>query len=462
MASDQRHPAPGWLLCRAILSSLLVPAMLGTAQGQEAEQGVTIERQFQVRLSRGWTDNLTRAGGNDASGTYNSAGVLANVQRQSRRLQGGLRADLDYREYSDQYDDETLGTLTAFGDVHFVPNRFVWASGVDLGQGRTDAFAADGPGNRERITVMRTGPRVSLPLGRRTNLELGGVYSERRYEESDALESEDKTYDVGVYREVSRTARVGLVATATDVEYQGNLGYGIDSVALRYERTLATGSSFVEVGRNELDFQNGTTSGSVARVAWNRRVGVRSRIGISANHEFGDSGDLIDLSIGALGTSRITDVLLTPDPLELNRVAVQFEYGGNRSRVAIQGAAFEENYQSDDGFDNEGVDVQLTIDRQFTQRLTGGIVFGHLEREFSVAGPRNVDQITWLFLDRQIGRHILIGMSAAHNQRRGQDAFEEALYELRFVYAAAGTRRSGIPPSGSSVGQVAPPGQAAR
>jgi hypothetical protein len=454
----------------AIVLAVLALCSLGRAfaqedaAGDEAGAAVGAQRQVAFRLAHGWSDNFARAGSNESDGSFNSAGVLANFQRQTRRLQAGLNADLDVRKYSDLYENEVLGTLSVFGDADLIENRLAWTFTSNHGQARSNVLAAEGPGNRERVSVTTTGPQLTVPFGGRTELALSGLYSDRRYEESDTLDSEAVTYDLGVYRQINTTTQLGLAVQTTQVEYDASLGYDVDSVSLRYERVLATGGVSAEVGRNRLAFVSSESSGSLLRLAWNRALAPRSRLGLSANREFGDSGELLDLAIGATDARRLTDVLLAPNPLQLDRIGLSYDFTARRTSASLRVASFTEEYQANSAFNNDGVDIQLTINRQLTPQLNGGLAFGRLRREFGGLGQHNVDEVAWLFVDRQFGRNLNLSFNVERNTRDGQDAFKETLYEVRLVWGPRALQRSGIPPSGSGVGQqpLTSGGQAAR
>src|SRR5690606_2029747 len=162
-------------------------------------------------------------------GTYDSLGVLLNLARERNRLQAGLAADVEFRQYSTEgVEDERVGVVDAFADIDIVRERFFWSFRENLSQAQTDPFVAIGPQNRETISVFATGPRIELPLGRRTRLDLATTLSRRTYDVSKLLESDSVRHELGVYRNISPIATVGLVADRNEIEYDADLpGYDI-------------------------------------------------------------------------------------------------------------------------------------------------------------------------------------------------------------------------------------------
>jgi hypothetical protein len=132
-------------------------------------------------FGHGESDNIARSTAPE-DGSYDSLGFLADFARNSQRFDLNIHADLESRSYSlDTVDNELVGTVNAGAEVHIVPQRFSWEFRDYHGQGITDPYAAIGPGNREQLNVLSTGPIVDLPLGARTSLELGVTLSRRRF-----------------------------------------------------------------------------------------------------------------------------------------------------------------------------------------------------------------------------------------------------------------------------------------
>src|SRR5688572_27813491 len=129
------------------------------ASAQPLETTEPARKELAVWYGHVESDNLERTTGGD-EGSYESVGLLLGLERASTRLDASIDANLEYRRYSlDTLDDETVGTLNAAADVDLVQDRFSWTFTDDYGQGITDPFSGLGPGNREKVNVIATGPR---------------------------------------------------------------------------------------------------------------------------------------------------------------------------------------------------------------------------------------------------------------------------------------------------------------
>ena len=250
--------------------------MLG-GQGDAAEADAKI---LAVWFGHVESDNVARTTANE-SGSYDSVGLLTDLAHTSTRLETSIKADLAFRTYSeDAIEDETVGTLAAIADIDLVRDVFSWDLREDYSQGRRDLFSPMGPNNRESINVIASGPQIDVPLGGRTTLSIGGDYSVRRYDESTNVDSDATVYELGLFRRTTGTSVVGLVATSDEVEYTDVNAppYDINRVTLRYDKALATGRVFADIGSNEITYGNFQTDEPLIVFEWSRALTARSHL----------------------------------------------------------------------------------------------------------------------------------------------------------------------------------------
>ena len=253
-------------------------------------------REVVVWAGYGQSDNIARTELGQIDGSYDSVGTLLSLAHKSKRIDAKIDSDLEYRVYSDDtFDNETLGTLDASATIGVVPNRFTWLFQEDFGQGLQDAFAPVGPNNRESINVATTGPTVNLPLGARTDFEMRGQYSARRYEHSSNVDTSSTVYELALFREATPTAKFGLIANSNDIEYTevDAPPYKIERYSLRYEKTLATGHVRAEGGSNEISSVDRKDREPLFNFEWVRSVTARSDLSITGGREFTDSSSVL-------------------------------------------------------------------------------------------------------------------------------------------------------------------------
>jgi len=387
------------------------------------------------------SDNLERIPGGE-EGSYESVGLLLGLERTSTRLDANIDADLEYRRYSlDSLDDETVGTLNAAADVDLIQDRFSWTFRDDYGQGITDPFAGLGPGNREKVNVIGTGPRLDLPFGGRTSLEVRGTYSERRFEESTQVDSDSVLSELGFYRQVSSTARFGLVASWNDVEYVDVIApkYQIDRLGLRYEKELATGRVLADLGSNEITATGSSRDEPLYNFVWTRSLTARSELSVRAAQEITDAGGALasGLAPGIEGSS-FTDVVVTPNPLEQQRFGVSYVLTMSRTVISADFGSWKDDYIGDPIYDNDSTTLHASFVRTISPRLSFGVSFDEIDRDFTDdAGAQPDGEDSWVgaWVNRTLGRRFNLGLAIASYERGGPASYDELRYELRFGYS---------------------------
>jgi hypothetical protein len=399
------------------------------------------ERTLAVWFGHVESDNLERTA-TPEDGSFESIGLLLGLEHASSRLNASIDADLEHRSYSlDTLDDETIGTLNASADVGIVADLFTWSFTDAYGQGITDPFAGIGPGNREKINVVGTGPRVALPLGGRTSLELRGTYSERRFDESTQVDSDSLLYELGLYRQISSTARVGIGASSNDVEYVDVIApeYQIDRLGLRYEKELRTGRVLADLGTNEISSRGFESDEPLYNFVWTRSLTARSELSLRAAREITDAGAALGSSlVPGLEGSSFTDVVVTPNPFEQRRFGVSYVLTMSRTVVSAGLDSYKDEYIGNSVYDNDSTSIHLSFVRTISPRLSVGIGFDGIDRDFTDAAgvqPDGQDDWTGAWLSRSFARRFSLGIAISNYDRSGAQAYNERRYEVRFGYS---------------------------
>lgn len=387
------------------------------------------------------SDNLARTVSAE-EGSFDSVGVLLGLEHASTRLDANIDADLEYRSYSlDTLDDETIGTLNAAAEVDIVQDRFSWEFTDAYGQGIMDPFAGIGPGNREKVNVLGTGPRAALPLGDRTSVELRGTYSERRFDESTQVDSDSQVYELIVYRQISLTARVGIAASSNDVEYVDVIApkYQIDRLSLRYEKELATGRVLADAGKNEISSGGIKGDEPLYNFVWTRSLTARSELSLRAAREITDAGAAFgNALVPGLEGSSFTDIVVTPNPFEQRRLGVSYVLTMSRTVVSAGLDSWKDEYIGSALYDNDSTAMQLSFVRTISPRLSVGVGYNRIDRDFTDAAgaqPDGQDDWTGAWLTRALGRRFSLGVAISSYDRSGVESYDEQRYELRIGYS---------------------------
>ena len=373
-------------------------------------------------------------------GSYEGVGLLVALGHRSKRLTADVDSNLEYREYSlDTLDSEVVGTLNATADVEIVQDLFSWTFADYYGQGITDPRGGIGPGNREQLNVISTGPKVDLNLGARTSLGFSGTLSRQRFDESSNVDSDSVVTELGFYRQASTTARFGLVLGSANVEYVDALApeYDLDRLAVRYEKELATGRVRADLGTNEISTAGFKDDGPLYNFVWTRSLTARSELSVRAGRALTDAGGVLinNLAPGLEGTS-FSDVVVTPRPLDQTRLGASYLLTLSRTRVSAEISSYEDEYVGNSLIDNDSTTIHLGFVRTITPRLSLGLGHDTIERDFiDDTQPDGDDSWTVAWLNRTFGRRLFLGFAISSYDRSGLESYDEQRYEIKFGYS---------------------------
>jgi len=388
------------------------------------------------------SDNIGRTE-TPEDGSYETLGVVTDLARRSRRLTANLNTDLEYRDYSlDSVDSEVVGTLSANADVELVQDRFRWLFADQYGQGITDPRGGIGPGNREQINVITTGPKLQLTFGARTSLELTGSWSQRKFDESNNVDSESVLGELGIYRQASSTARFGLVFGSNNVDYDEVTApeYDIERVAIRYEKELATGRVQADVGTNEISTGPFKDDAPLYNLVWTRSLTARSDLSLRASRAITDAGSVLVANLApGLEGEPFTDVVVTPNPLEQSRIGLSYAVTLSRTTLSAELSSSQDEYIGNATNDNDTTTLHLAFVRTVTERLNFGISYEDVERELKDGSATGEDSWTVAWVNRTFGRRMFAGLAISTYDRSGPQSYDEQRYELRFGYSPTGS-----------------------
>jgi len=421
-----------------------------TASGNGVPAGNATHPELSVWAGYAESDNVLRTQVAER-GSYGDVGVMFNAAHEAPRLTGRMDSNIEFRKYSAEgIDDEKLGRLDGDLDFKLAKDVFHWVFRETFDQGRTNAFAALGPGNRENINVFSSGPQLRLPLGQRTRLALGGTYSYRRYQDSQYVDSDALLYDLGVLRQITPTAEIGILASTNDVDYTDVTisPYKIDALNLRYSKTLATGAVLAEWGRNELHTPNAVSDSPFFSFQWFRDVTARGTLSIAAQRRLTDTGGLATPVRSDAPRPPQADVLLSTAAVDRKSLSIGYSIAAPRTTISVSVAASDDHYFGDATLDNRSTTGNFTLSRSPTARLRFGVSFDSLSREFNASTLASADdreRTTSAWVNRSLSRRLGIAFSLTRYDRRGIQPSDENRYEVRLIYSPIPSGDAGVP-----------------
>lgn len=424
----------GWLA--AAVTALLASTAVMAQDNDDNRSNI-----FAVRLGGGSSDNIYRDPTAEKSGSYSAVGMNMDFLHETRRVDARLFGDLELRSYSESgIDNERLGSIDASAEIFAVPEKFSWFFGDTSGNGRTNPFRPDGPGNREKIDVYSTGPRLDLPIGARTSFRGSAIVGQRRFGDSNRLDSDTTTSDIGFFRGLSSTAEIGFGASQRKVEYDVSaLDNDITSAYVSYDRQLASGRASIKLGTSQLEFATIDDTTALIELFWARDVGARSQLSVSLGNDYNDvadafrfGADLRDLEVDPLDNG----LLLTADVYESTAGTLTYQINGDRTRVNVAGTFFENDYSTNDIYDNDGHQLRVSVQRDLSQEMAVGALLVQIQRDFKEPVQNNKDGRLEIYLRRQFGRRFSMEINLQRNSRSGgvNVDYDENVAEIFFQY----------------------------
>lgn len=406
-----------------------------------------------IELGLGRTDNLNR----DDDELQSDIGRLAvgYAGRTDRRwLRAALFGDIEYRKYGAEElsddDDEVLGSVDGMLELHAMPDRVQWDTHVSYGQVRIDVVRAIGPSNRQHTSSFSTGPRIALPLGQRTVLQIGGAISGQRFEETRDLDSRSTVARLGLERRVDPITRLTLALEGRETEYDLDAqSHEIATLSLEYSRELASGEALASVGRGRVEIDGDDSDPlTVGRLVWKRAVGARSHFEICAGQEITDAGsafanagvaagcpgDLGSLSsVARTANNREQGSVPTTNPLVRAGGSLSFEVDGKLGNFRATFSLARDRFEEDSTYDSDSTIVEVTGSRDFAQHWRATVAARLSVQDYIDTDDENEDRFVRVSLSRLLARSTRLTLSFEQNRRvGGVGPFEANEYFLTF------------------------------
>jgi hypothetical protein len=421
----------GVLLC-TVLGAMPVSAQVGTAAAES-------RLEWQLRAGLNHADNLGREAEGESE-TFGSVGTSMDFQRESSRVRASVQGSLDYNRYdSNRFDNEVIGRVDGLLGISLLPQRVDWLFENRFGQIRADPFEAEGPDNREYLNVFTTGPDVYLPLGERTTLAGRARYTDRRWQDSDELDSDILGGEVRASRQLTPTQLVGLTAGTRRVSFDGDVpSYEVQSAYASYQRRLVRGEVEIDLGANRLRIAGSSDTGSLVRVNWTRELTARSTLSLRGGREFQDAGDqLRGDSLFETGFRRTGDAGISADPFVYSYVSAQLNVERDRASFDFGGGWSRERYDSVSLRDRDALFGDAGVSYRFTRLYTGQLRAALRRENFDALADGTADEITAsVALLRRIGRSLDLALRYEYAERSGDVGvnYTENRYSLYAVW----------------------------
>jgi hypothetical protein len=413
--------------CAGCLGLSVASAQVG---GQDTADNTT---EVTLRFGTGHSDNILRRSSLEESGNYTALGALLDISRETTRVTAEVTGDLEFRSFSTSgIKDEPYGDFNARAELFAVPDRFSWVFEDQFGQGRVDPFNTIGPANQEQINIFATGPALYLPVGERNEVRLSSMIGQRTYGDSVGFDNDTMESTVGLFRQLSSTAEIGLNLESRDVEFDdSSLDNTIERAYVSYRKTLSNGAAAVEIGSNNVDFAGSNQSHPYFNLNWARDISTRTSVAFDVQSALYDSSDSFR------GGQNFEDSLRTTDVYERKGGGASLIITPNRSRISLVARLSQDRYENDTTFDNDMTQLRFTYERTISARLDAGFDFNTVERDFTTSDQRDEDRRTSLYFERAFGRQLSLNVTYEHVSRGGVNTgtYDENSIRVMLLYA---------------------------
>lgn len=426
--------------CRPLPASLSCALVLTMSSGSADAARID----YELGLTALYSDNLTLSPTAAESGTVIAPWLRFGAEQTGSAFALDLRGNLQYLDFpSGTFDDGFRGALSGQAQWTLIEERMVWVFEDYLSRQPVDTLGAFSLDNEQQTNVFVTGPSVFARFGPAMRGQLDLRYGNSRAEETDTFDSDRYNASLRLYREFSRTRRLGFNAEATRVDFD------VDSAAVpdytRYDAYLGYESEFrrlkhgLDAGYSQLEFRDGrgSTSAPLLRAHFDWNLAPRSTIDGRLSYQFADAAqdqvvladDFQDAITDVVGNPQVP---VTPDVFRERRVELGYRFGGER--LSLQARPYYQRLRYVDAFaqaqDQRGYGGIFEIGYRVRPRLMLSFLVAHDTREFDALARKDRDFSTALSLTNAFTRHWYGSIGLQRRERSstaaGQDYDENA------------------------------------
>lgn len=415
----------------------LLPISLLVATAAQADVS------YEVRAGAAWNDNVARQSVGAEESTVGLLGLRLDADHESRRLVSAVNMNLEQRFYSgSEADNELLGAAGANLLFRVRPEVLEWFARYGYGKVQSNPFAANRPGNREDVHNVSTGPRLRLPIGGATALQLDGEYRTTIYESTD-FDNDMLRGQLSLIRALSATRSVSLNVTADRTEYDrdsGDIKFDRQTAYVGFDSEARRGNLSIGVGYNEVHDFGTTLDGVFIDVSVSRELSSRATFSVDFDRRLSDGGDIfsrfspIDESFGD-----VRDITNEPGALELNRLTAALRFNGRAANYYVRAMGEDQDFEDTNNPDRERLEVSAGIDKDFGEAWRVGID-GRLRRYNFSGIDRTDDGVGAGFtITRQLTRTLGLRLRYSYEERESDDpnaSFEENEVSLVFTWSS--------------------------
>ena len=397
-------------------------------------------------LTGAFSDNVARAASDERSDVAYLGDIGLQYSHEVARLSADLNANYRYQGYADHtFASKGFPSAAVVTELRVVPERFSWQLEDEYGQIAPTPFGALNPEQRQNQNYLTTGPTVSLPLGRKNELNLTGAYSETDYSVAD-IDNNQVSGTAQLLRSWG-TGRDGSINYShTQTRFDRNdlyREYAIEKAFVRLRSTVRRTSLVLDAGASSNDLGGDKTVVPLLSVTAYRQVGAYTRIGVDHHQGFSDSSEAFRYSQLGSTAAADQDVLAQAGPFREKQTSAFVSVTNPKVSAQLTVHYDTENYEADRNQDRDSRGALAEGHYQISVR-TALSAFASFDRFDSNANPDQDDVLVGVGAQYRLGTFSWLNLQLLRYQRdtaAPTDDFVENRIALTWSYRRASTPR---------------------
>ncbi len=333
--------------------------------------------EYGAAVGIGATDNVHQSSSHSTSQTLAAANLFFDLIRSGSRLQMsalGNFSDINYLEHA--YSNQVLGRFDGFGKLTLWKHHLSWVVQDDYGDQEINPLESMTPTNLQRVNIFSTGPELKLTPTLSSFVDLKALYSRSSYQNS-PFDEQAGTGSISIGHRFSEVSSISLVGDVQQLRFDNttvNRNYQTREYYGRYAVRGARTAIELDAGLAQANDTGAWTSSPLVRLSLSRNVSPFSSITLAGGRDYQNAmGSFAGLSAGAAGGIPIGAVTQTTANALQTYGNAGWEFHRLRTTIALTGAWHRNQYDRQSTFDVTNADVELSLQRKLTPRLSANV-----------------------------------------------------------------------------------------
>jgi hypothetical protein len=253
-------------------------------------------------LDNRFSDNALREPTNEQSDLETRLGVSFRHVTDPGRCNSSLDGRVGYSHWLDSSFDSRLYADAGFQGNCELTHGLDWALSDRLSDVRQDSRRPDVPDNTTRKNVFSTGPRYTLFLTQRDQLQFSLQYQNTEFEEPEQNDSDRVIGSAAWNHLFSSTLSAGVSASSNQAELDTGVEIDRNTASITFANSWPTTDLSGSLGVSEIETTSGsgsqTSDGLVGDLSINRQINPSADFFFTVSRELTDQTSDFDFQFG--------------------------------------------------------------------------------------------------------------------------------------------------------------------